>query len=241
MFAQLKSLARRPLAPLALVALLAVPAATLLAQAAEPAVKIPAPLVDEPAGSGTETVVLAGGCFWGVQGVFAHVKGVESAISGYSGGTLANPTYEQVGSETTGHAEAVKITFDPKQVSFGKLLQVFFSVTTNPTQLNYQGSDQGTSYRSAIFTMSDAQKKVAAAYIAQLDAAKVFPARIVTEVTPYTNFYQAEDYHQDDATTLKINPGYLAAYDLPKIANLKAMFPDVWREKPYVVFAENAS
>ena len=241
MFAQLKSLARRPLAPLALAALLAVPAATFLAQAAEPAVKIPAPLVDEPAGSGTETVVLAGGCFWGVQGVFAHVKGVESAISGYSGGTLANPTYEQVGSETTGHAEAVKITFDPKQVSFGKLLQVFFSVTTNPTQLNYQGSDQGTSYRSAIFTMSDAQKKVAAAYIAQLGAAKVFPARIVTEVTPYTNFYQAEDYHQDNGITLKVNAGYVQAFDVQKVADLKSYFPENWQDKPVLVFASNAS
>ena len=209
--------------------------------AAEGAVTIPAPAIDEPASGDIETIILAGGCFWGVQGVFAHVKGVESAISGYSGGTVANPTYEQVGSETTGHAEAVKITFRPKEVTLGKLLQIFFSVTANPTTLNYQGNDRGTSYRSAVFTMSEEQKKVADAYIAQLDAAGVFPATIVTEVTPYTNFYQAEDYHQDNATTLKVNAGYVEFFDLPKIANLKAMFPEVWREKPYVVFAANLS
>jgi len=209
--------------------------------AAEHAVKIPAPAVDEPAGNGLETAVFAGGCFWGVQGVFQHVKGVDSAISGYAGGTLQNPTYQQVGSETTGHAESVKVTFDPQQVSYGKLLQIFFSVVHNPTELNFQGPDQGPSYRSAIFTMSDAQKKIATAYIAQLDAAKAFPAKIVTEVTPYTNFYQAEDYHQDAATTININPGYITAMDLPKIANLKTMFPEVWREKPRLVFASNAS
>jgi peptide-methionine (S)-S-oxide reductase len=245
MFAHLKRFARQPLAPLALVALLAIPAAAFLAStqsdAAEPAVTIPAPAVDEPAGGGAETVVLAGGCFWGVQGVFQHVKGVESAVSGYAGGTVANPSYEQVGSETTGHAESVKITFDPKQVSFGKLLQVFFSVTTNPTEKDYQGNDQGPSYRSAVFTMSDAQKKVADAYVAQLDAAKVFPKKIVTEVTPYTNFYQAEDYHQDATTTISINPDYITANDLPKIANLKAMFPEIWREKANLVFASNGS
>jgi peptide-methionine (S)-S-oxide reductase len=238
-------ISRRTFIPgLAAAALLAVPLTFVLhsvGKAAEDAVTIPAPAIDEPASGDTETVILAGGCFWGVQGVFAHVKGVESAISGYAGGTLANPTYEQVGSETTGHAEAVKITFDPKQVTFGKLLQIFFSVTQNPTELNYQGSDRGTSYRSAVFTMSDAQKKVADAYVAQLDAARVYPAKIVTEVTPYTNFYQAEDYHQDNGTTLKVNAGYVEFFDLPKIANLKAMFPEVWREKPYVVFASNQS
>jgi peptide-methionine (S)-S-oxide reductase len=141
--------------------------------------------------------------------------------------------------ETTGHAEAVKITFDPKQVSYGKLLQIFFSVVSDPTTLNYQGNDYGTSYRSAIFTMTDEQKKVAAAYIAQLDAANVFPDKIVTEVTPYTNFFQAEDYHQDNATTLGTNAGYVEYFDLPKIANLKTAFPDVWRDKPVLVFAAN--
>jgi peptide-methionine (S)-S-oxide reductase len=209
--------------------------------AAEPAVKIPAPLVDEQAGAGLETAIFAGGCFWGVQGVFQHVNGVESAISGYSGGKLEDPSYQQVGTETTGHAEAVKVTFDPKQVSYGKLLHVFFSVAHNPTQLNYQGNDQGPSYRSALFTMNDEQKKVAEAYVAQLDAAKVFPAKIVTEVTPYTNFYQAEDYHQDATTTININPGYITYNDLPKIENLKVMFPEVWREKARLVFASNGS
>jgi peptide-methionine (S)-S-oxide reductase len=204
-------------------------------------VNVPAPAIDEPAASGPETFVIAGGCFWGVQGVFQHVKGVTSAVSGYAGGTLDNPTYEQVSAENTGHAEAVKITFDPKQVSYGKLLQIFFSVVSDPTTLNYQGNDYGTSYRSAIFTMSDQQKKVAAAYVAQLDAAKVFPAKIVTTVTPYTNFFQAEDYHQDNATTLKVNPGYIQYFDLPKIANLKTAFPDVWRDKPVLVFASNES
>jgi peptide-methionine (S)-S-oxide reductase len=245
MLDQLKRLGRKPWAPLTLAALLAIPAVGLFAgsqsNAAEPAVAIPAPAVDEPAGSGPETVVFAGGCFWGVQGVFQHVKGVESAISGYAGGTVANPSYEQVGSETTGHAESVKVTFDPKQVSYGKLLQIFFSVVQNPTEKNYQGPDQGTSYRSAVFAMSDAQKKVVDAYVAQLDAAKAFPEKIVTEVTPYTNFYQAEDYHQDATTTISINPGYITYNDLPKIANLKAMFPEVWREKAVLVFASNAS
>jgi peptide-methionine (S)-S-oxide reductase len=204
-------------------------------------VKIPPPAVDEKAASGMETAIFAGGCFWGVQGVFQHVKGVDSAVSGYAGGTLANPTYADVVTETTGHAEAVKVTFDPKQVSYGKLLQVFFSVVHDPTTLNRQGNDYGTSYRSALFTLNDEQKKVAEAYVAQLDAAKLFPAKIVTQVTPYTNFYTAEDYHQDNATTLNTNPNYIRAFDLPKIANLKATFPDVWQETPKLVFASNAS
>jgi peptide-methionine (S)-S-oxide reductase len=204
-------------------------------------VKIPPPAVEEMAGSGMETAIFAGGCFWGVQGVFQHVKGVESAVSGYAGGTLENPTYRDVTTETTGHAEAVKVTFDPKQVSYGKLLQIFFSVVHDPTTLNYQGNDYGTSYRSALFTFSDEQKKVADAYVAQLDAAKLFRARIVTEVTPYTNFYTAEDYHQDNATTLNVNPDYIRAFDIPKIDNLKATFPEVWRDVPKLVFASNAS
>ena len=203
-------------------------------------VNAPAPTVDEPAAAATETAVFAGGCFWGVQGVFQHVKGVQSAIAGYSGGTLANPTYEQVGSETTGHAESVKVEFDPKVVSYGKLLQIFFSVVTDPTTLNLQGNDVGTSYRSALFTMNDEQAKVASAYIAQLDAAKAYPSKIVTEVTPYTNFYQAEDYHQDNAFTMKVNPGYLAYFDEPKIADMKAKFTDFWMDKPVLVFASNA-
>jgi len=210
------------------------------AAAAEGAVKIPAPAVDETAKSGMETAIFAGGCFWGVQGVFEHVKGVESAVSGYAGGHVANPSYQQVSSETTGHAESVKVTFDRSKVSYGKLMQIFFSVTADPTTLNYQGPDHGTSYRSALFAMNDEQAKVAKAYIAQLDAAHVFPAKIVTEVTPYTNFYQAEAYHQDNAITLKVNRPYLEFYDLPKIANLKAMFPELWNSRPTLVFASNA-
>ena len=184
--------------------------------------------------------VFAGGCFWCMEGPFDAVPGVYSTTSGYAGGRVKNPTYEQVGSETTGHAESVRVTFDPSQVTYGQLLQVFFSVTTDPTTLNYQGNDRGPSYRSALFTMTDDQAKVAKAYIAQLDAAKVYPDKIVTEVTPYTNFYQAEDYHQDNATTMRINVGYLQFYDLPKIADLKSMFPDLWRDKPVLVFPENA-
>ena len=205
-----------------------------------PVVVIPPPAVDEPAATGTETAIFAGGCFWGIQGVFQHVQGVESAIAGYAGGTVDNPSYEQVGSETTGHAESVKVTFDPSTVTYGKLLQVFFSVAHDPTQLNHQWPDTGTNYRSALFTTSEAQAKVATAYIGQLDAAKLFGDKIVTEVTPYTKFFQAEDYHQDAATTIDINPNYILSFDVPKIAALKATFPDLYREKPALVFASNA-
>ncbi len=205
-----------------------------------PVVVIPPPAVDEPATAGSETAIFAGGCFWGIQGVFQHVAGVESAIAGYAGGTVDHPSYEQVGTETTGHAESVKVTFDPSKVTYGKLLQIFFSVAHDPTQLNHQGPDMGTSYRSALFTMGDEQAKVAKAYIAQLDATKAFPEKIVTEVTPYTNFFQAEDYHQDAATTIDINPSYILFFDVPKIAALKATFPELYREKPVLVFAQDA-
>jgi peptide-methionine (S)-S-oxide reductase len=194
-----------------------------------------------PAGVGMETAIFAGGCFWGIQGVFQHVAGVESAIAGYSGGDFPNPSYQDVGTEKTGHAESVKVTFDPSKVTYGKLLQIFFSVAHDPTELNFQGPDMGPSYRSALFTMNDEQAKVARAYIAQLDAAKAFPEKIVTEVTPYKNFYQAEDYHQDATTTISINPGYIMFYDLPKIEALRVTFPDLWREKANLVFASNAS
>jgi peptide-methionine (S)-S-oxide reductase len=245
MFEFLDRLSPRAFAPLAVAAILAVPAASLFlnpqaAGAAEPAVTIPAPAMDEAAKSGTETAIVAGGCFWGVQGVFQHVKGVVSAVSGYSGGTAKNPSYHQVGSGTTGHAESVEIKFDPQQISYGKILQIFFSVAHNPTELNFQGPDYGTQYRSAVFTTSDEQKKVADAYVAQLDREKVFPDKIVTEVTPAGAFYAAEDYHQDYAT-LHPDQGYIAFNDLPKIRNLKTMFPDLWREKPVLVFAANAS
>lgn len=208
---------------------------------AGPVVKVPAPATDEAATGANETAIFAGGCFWGIQGVFQHVAGVESAISGYAGGTLKDPTYQAVTTETTGHAESVEVTFDPQKVTYGQLLQVFFSVAHDPTQLNRQGYDVGPSYRSALFTMNDEQTRVAKAYIAELDAAKVFPAKIVTEVTPYTNFYRAEDYHQDATTTISINPGYIINNDLPKIEALKATFPALWSEKARLVFAENGA
>lgn len=204
-------------------------------------VQAPAPVLDQPTTHGMETAVFAGGCFWGVQGVFEHVKGVQSAVSGYAGGNVANPSYQQVSSETTGHAESVKVVYDPSVVTYGELLQIFFSVITDPTTLNRQGNDFGTSYRSALFVMNDEQKKIASAYLAQLDKAGVFPSKIVTEVTPYTNFYKAEDYHQDNAFTMKVNAGYLAYFDEPKIADMKVNFPDLWQATPVLVFAANAS
>ena len=181
--------------------------------------------------------MLAGGCFWGVQAVFQHVDGVESAVSGYSGGKVANPAYEEVSTGTTGHAESVQVKFDPKKVSLGQILQVYFSVAHNPTELNYQGPDQGTQYRSAIFYTSDEQKKVAEAYIAKLDKAGAYPAPIVTEVTKFSSFYPAEDYHQDYAFLHPEQP-YIAYNDLPKVGNLKSFFPKVWRDKPVLVTAK---
>ena len=207
--------------------------------AAEAAVKIPAPgadLVTEVSGA-QEVAVFAGGCFWGVQGVFQHTKGVIQAVSGYAGGAKQTAIYEMVGSGLTGHAEAVQITFDPKQVSYAQLLQIFFSVVHDPTQLNRQGPDSGTQYRSAIFTTSASQKLVSEKYIGQLDAAKVFPAKIVTQVGPLTAFYAAESYHQDYAT-LHPESGYIARFDLPKIANLKSMFPQWYRDQPALVMAK---
>ena len=207
--------------------------------AGEAAVKIPAPgadLVTEAPGP-QEVAVFAGGCFWGVQGVFQHTKGVIQAVSGYAGGAKQTAVYEMVGSGLTGHAESVQITFDPKQISYAQLLQIYFSVAHDPTQLNRQFPDSGTQYRSAVFTTSASQKTVAEKYIAQLDAAKVFPAKIVTQVGPLTAFYAAEPYHQDYAT-LHPESGYIARYDLPKIANLKAVFPQWYREQPVLVMAK---
>ena len=207
--------------------------------AAEVAVKIPAPsadLVTEAPGA-QEVAVFAGGCFWGVQGVFQHTKGVIQAVSGYAGGAKQTAVYEMVGSGLTGHAEAVQITFDPKQVSYAQLLQIYFSVAHDPTQLNRQYPDSGTQYRSAVFTTSASQKTVTEKYIAQLDAAKVFPARIVTQITPSAAFYAAETYHQDYAT-LHPESGYIARFDLPKIANLKSTFPQLYRDQPVLVLAK---
>jgi len=202
--------------------------------AAEKAVSLPAPMQDTPSTAATETAVFAGGCFWGVQGVFQHTKGVINAVSGYAGGDKATAHYPIVSTGATGHAESVQVTYDPKQVSYGKLLQVFFSVAHDPTQLNRQGPDTGTQYRSAIFFRTPQQKDVAEHYIAQLDAAKVYPAKIVTQVTPLKEFYAAESYHQDYLTLHPDQP-YIAYNDLPKIANLKAVMPQVYRGKPVLV------
>ena len=207
------------------------------ATAAEDAVVIPPPALDEPAAPGTETAVFAGGCFWGVQGVFQHVNGVESAVSGYAGGGADTATYETVGSGRTGHAESVKITYHPSQITYGQLLQVYFSVAHNPTQLNYQGPDRGRQYRSTIFAGNDAQKKIAEAYIAQLDKEKAFDAMIVTTLETGKTFYPAEAYHQDFLTLNPTYP-YIVYNDLPKIENLKRLFPALYREKPVLVSAK---
>ena len=205
------------------------------AVAAEPSVVIPAPAVDEPAGGRhTETAVFAGGCFWGVQGVFQHVKGVTNAVSGYSGGKKETAHYEEVGSGSTGHAESVQVTFDPTQVTYGQLLQVYFSVAHNPTELNYQGPDHGSQYRSAVFPIDDGQRKVATAYIAQLEGAKAFAKPIVTRVEPFKGFFAAEGYHQNFLT---LNPDYpyIVYNDLPKVADLKKVFPAQYADKPVLV------
>jgi peptide-methionine (S)-S-oxide reductase len=202
--------------------------------AAERAVKLPPPAFDAPVA--TQTAVFAGGCFWGVQGVFQHTQGVLNAVSGYAGGQKDTASYEMVGSGRTGHAESVQVTFDPKRVSYGKLLQIYFSIAHDPTQLNRQGPDAGTQYRSAIFYADPAQKQVAERYIAQLDAAHAFPAKIVTQVAPLNGFFAAEGYHQDYATLHPDSP-YIATFDLPKIANLKSTMPEVWREQPVLVAA----
>ena len=207
------------------------------AGAAESAVKIAPPAVDTTtATTGTQTAVFAGGCFWGVQGVFQRVNGVIQAVSGYSGGAKETAHYEMVGSGLTGHAESVKITFDPKKVSYGTLLQIYFSVAHDPTQLNRQDPDSGTQYRSAVFYADPAQKETTEKYIAQLDAAKAYPKKIVTQVVPLVAFYPAEDYHQD-YLTLHPDQGYIARFDLPKIVNLKATFPQQYRAEPALVMA----
>jgi peptide-methionine (S)-S-oxide reductase len=191
--------------------------------------RIPPPATDVPLASqpGKETAVFAGGCFWGVQSVFERVKGVLSTAAGYSGGSKQTATYQQVCTETTGHAESVQIVFDPSKITYGQLLRVFFAVAHDPTQLNRQGPDEGTSYRSAIFYTSEEQKRLATAYIAQLDAAKVFPRPIVTEVMPLKAFYRAEDYHQDYAYYNPDQP-YIQVCDRPKVAALKEQFPDLF-------------
>lgn len=200
-----------------------------LAAGAAPKMPIPPAKVDVPvaSASGKQTAVFAGGCFWGTQGVFERVKGVVKTTAGYSGGSASTATYDQVTTETTGHAESVEVVYDPSKITYGQLLRIFFSVAHDPTELNRQGPDVGTSYRSAIFYTSEEQKRVANAYIAQLDAEKVFPSKIVTEVTPLKGFYAGEDYHQDYALKNPNNP-YIQICDLPKIKALKEQFPDLF-------------
>jgi peptide-methionine (S)-S-oxide reductase len=203
---------------------------------AEPAVTIPPPAAQEPApNTGIETAVLAGGCFWGIQAVYQHVKGVTNAVSGYAGGAQKDAIYDAVSSGRTGHAEAVKVTFDPKQISYGKILQIYFSVAHDPTQLNRQGPDSGPQYRSEIFPQSEAQQKVAKDYIAQLDQAHVFKRPIVTKADSMKSaFFPAEAYHQDFAIKHPYQP-YIAINDAPKVENMSKLFPDVWRDQPVTV------
>lgn len=218
--------------PLRLALALALSLATPLAQAQE-GLAIPAPEQDMPA-SGLQTAVFAGGCFWGVQGVFQHVAGVVSAVSGYAGGEAATAHYEQVGRGDTGHAEAVRVTYDPAQVSYGRLLQVFFSAAHDPTLLNRQGPDVGSQYRTAIFPQDEAQATAARAYIAQLDATRLYGAAIVTSIEPGRPFYPAEGYHQDYLFNNPHQP-YIMFNDLPKIEHLRRLFPDLWRDDPVLV------
>src|ERR1700726_2807814 len=203
-------------------------------RAAEEAVIIPAPAQDVQASDGLQTIVVAGGCFWGVQGVFQHTAGVVNAVSGYAGGSKNTADYSTVSTGSTGHAESVEIKYDPSKISYGKILQIFFSVAHDPTQLNRQGPDSGTQYRSAIFTTSDEQRKVTDAYIAQLNAAKVYKKPIVTRVGPLEGFYPAEAYHQDYLTLHPSQP-YIAYNDIPKVENLKKIFAENYTEKPTLV------
>jgi peptide-methionine (S)-S-oxide reductase len=219
---------------LAALPLIAAPFVMPFAQAQEAPVVIPAPAVDLEQDGDSAVLVLAGGCFWGVQGVFQRVEGVMSAVSGYAGGSAETATYEQTGRGDTGHAESVEITYDPSEVSFGELLHIYFSVAHNPTQLNYQGPDHGTQYRSTIFVEDADQQRVADAYIDQLDATGLFEGPIVTTIEPMEGFYAAEQYHQDFLT---LNPDYpyIVVHDLPKIAALEEIFPDAYRAEPALV------
>jgi peptide-methionine (S)-S-oxide reductase len=202
---------------------------------------IPAPVADEPAaGAATEVAVLAGGCFWGVQAVFQHVDGVTGALSGYAGGEANAAQYEIVGTGATGHAESVRITFDPRRISYGRILQIFFSVAHDPTELNRQGPDRGTQYRSTIFPADPGQAAIAKAYIAQLGAAHAFDAGIVTTIEPGRAFYPAEAYHQDFLTRHPNNP-YIVVNDLPKLEQLHRLFPELYRADPVLVAAGNLS
>jgi peptide-methionine (S)-S-oxide reductase len=207
----------------------------ILPSSAESAKVVPPPTIDQVAGpAASDTIVLAGGCFWGVQGVFQHVEGVTSAVSGYAGGAKDTAQYDKVTSGRTGHAEVVRITYDPRKVSLGRLLQIHFSVVHDPTQLNRQGPDVGTQYRSAIFPANDEQARIAKTYIDQLGQARVYGAKIVTTIEPGQAFYPAEAYHQDYMTLHPRQP-YIAVHDLPKVDNLKRLFPGVYRAEPMLV------
>ena len=226
---------RANLSVLIAVLLLAAVVMKTLPAVAQEGLALPVPAVDLAPGQASSAVmVLAGGCFWGVQGVFQHTKGVSNAVSGYAGGAQSTATYEQTNDGTTGHAESVQITFDPRQVTYGQLLQVFFSVAHDPTQLNRQGPDTGTQYRSTIFPIDAEQAAVAKAYIAQLDRTHVFKKPIVTTIEMGRAFYTAEKYHQDFLVRNPRHP-YIAYNDLPKIENLKRLFPDLYRAAPVLV------
>jgi peptide-methionine (S)-S-oxide reductase len=238
LFTKVASLRKRSsLAKVAGVVALAVGAIALqrVAVSAEPATQVPAPVQDEKvAATHSETAVFAGGCFWGVQGVFEHVRGVKQVAAGYSGGAASTAQYETVSGGDTGHAESVQITYDPTQITYGRLLQIFFSVAHNPTELDYQGPDHGTQYRSAVFPVNPEQKMVAQAYIAQLDKAHVFSQPVVTRVENFKGFYPAENYHQN---FLALHPDYpyIAINDLPKVTDLKKMYPDLYRNDPVLL------
>ena len=210
--------------------------------AAESARSVPPPVLNEPADvrATSEVAILAGGCFWGVQGVFQHVEGVTSAVSGYAGGAADTAHYEMVSSNTTGHAESIRVTFDPHRITYGRILQIYFSVAHDPTELDRQGPDTGPSYRSEIFFTNASQERVARAYVAQLDAAHAFGKPIVTKIEPLKGFYAAEAYHQD---YLIHNPGayYIVVNDLPKIANLKRIYPELYNETAAALPAKESS
>jgi len=206
---------------------------------AQEGIAIPAPIMDKARAdtgvtTGLQTIVLAGGCFWGIQGVFQHVEGVTKAVSGYAGGEAASAHYHSVISGNTGHAEAVKITFDPAKISYGEILQIYFSVAHDPTQLNRQGPDYGPQYRSSLFPQDEEQAEIAKAYIRQLNEARIFDAAIVTKIEPDKIFYPAEEYHQDYMTRNPQQP-YIIINDLPKVENLKKLFPARFRQMPLLV------
>ena len=234
---QLTAIRRYLSAILPLFALLALAAIGGMAMSGEAARVLPPPTLDEKPQAAEEVAVLAGGCFWGVQGVFQHVKGVTNAVSGYAGGTKNTAKYQTVGTGATGHAEAVRITYDPQLITYGQLLRIYFSVAHDPTQLDRQGPDIGTQYRSAIFPENDEQAKIAKAYIAELNRSRIFDKTIATTIEPDRKFYPAEDYHQD---FMVLNPAYpyIVMHDAPKVESLKRLFPEQYRSVPVLVSAQ---